>query len=76
MELIKNPKFVMLGEYKELKTRNDFKKELEVIDKKADSKMFSILPSVLISFEVGFKEDDITCFIGRVLNDDLKINYN
>ena len=28
MELIKNPKFVMLGEYKELKARSDFKKEL------------------------------------------------
>lgn len=76
MELIKNPKFVMLGEYKELKTRNDFKKELEIIDKKVNNKMFSILPSVLICFEVGFKENNITCFIGRVLNDDLKINYN
>ena len=75
MELIKNPKFVMLGEYKELKARNDFKKELERIDKKVDNKMFSELPSVLISCEVGFKENDITCFIGRVLEEDLKTNY-
>ena len=75
MELIKNPKFVMLGEYKELKARNDFKKELERIDKKVDNKMFSELPSVLISCEVGFKENDITCFIGRVLDEDLKTNY-
>ena len=28
------------------------------------------------SYEVGFKEDNITCFIGRVLNDELKTNYN
>ncbi len=75
MELIKNPKFVMLGEYKELKARNDLKKELERIDKKVDNKMFSELPSVLISYEVGFKENDVTCFIGRVLDEDLKMNY-
>ena len=75
MALIKNPKFVMLGEYKELKARSDFKKELETIDKKVDNKMFSELPSVLISCEVGFKENDITCFIGRVLDEDLKTNY-
>lgn len=75
MELIKNPKFVMLGEYKELKARNDLKKELERIDKKVDNKMFSELPSVLISYEVGFKENDVTCFIGRVLDENLKMNY-
>ena len=76
MELIKNPKFVMIGEFKELKTRDDFKKELELIDKKIDEKSYTNLPSVLISYEVGFKESDITCFIGRVLNDELKTNYN
>ena len=75
MELIKNPKFVMIGEFKELKTRDDFKKELELIDKKIDEKSYTNLPSVLISYEVGFKESDITCFIGRVLSDDLKTNY-
>ena len=25
---------------------------------------------------MGFKESDITCFIGRVLSDDLKTNYD
>ena len=75
MELIKNLKFVMIGEFKELKTRDDFKKELELIDKKIDEKSYTNLPSVLISYEVGFKESDITCFIGRVLSDDLKTNY-
>ena len=78
MELIKNPMFVMIGEFKELKMRNDFKKELDDIDKKVSTNYmdFSKLPSVLISYEVGFKEDNITCFIGRVLNDELKTNYN
>ena len=78
MELIKNPKFVMIGEFIELKTRNDFKKELDNIDKKVGTnyRNFSKLSSVLISYEVGFKEDNITCFIGRVLNDELKTNYN
>ena len=78
MELIKNPIFVMIGEFKELKTRDDFKKELDDIDKKVGTnyRNFSKLPSVLISYEVGFKEDNITCFIGRVLNDELKTNYN
>lgn len=78
MELIKNPIFVMIGEFKELKTRDDFKKELDVIDKKVGTnyRNFSKLPSVLISYEVGFKESDITCFIGRVLNNELKTNYN
>ena len=78
MELIKNPIFVMIGEFKELKTRDDFKKELDDIDKKVGTNYrdFSKLPSVLISYEVGFKEDNITCFIGRVLNDELKTNYN
>ena len=75
MELIKNPKFVMIGEFKVLKTRDDFKKELELIDKKVNEKSYTNLPSVLISYEVGFKESDITCFIGRVLSDDLKTNY-
>lgn len=77
MELIKNPIFVMMGEFKELKTRDDFKKELDVIDKKVGTNYrdFSKLPSVLISYEVGFKDSDITCFIGRVLNDRLKTNY-
>ena len=78
MELIKNPMFVMIGEFKELKMRNDFKKELDDIDKKVSTNYmdFSKLPSVLISYEVGFKEDNITCFIGRVLNNELKTNYN
>ena len=78
MELIKNPIFVMIGEFKELKTRDDFNKELDDIDKKVGTnyRNFSKLPSVLISYEVGFKEDNITCFIGRVLNDELKTNYN
>ena len=78
MELIKNPKFVMIGEFIELKTRNDFKKELDNIDKKVGTnyRNFSKLSSVLISYEVGFKKDNITCFIGRVLNDELKTNYN
>lgn len=78
MELIKNSIFVMIGEFKELKTRDDFKKELDVIDKKVGTnyRNFSKLPSVLISYEVGFKESDITCFIGRVLNNELKTNYN
>ena len=40
-----------------------------------DEKSYTNLPSVLISYEVGFKESDITCFIGRVLSDDLKTNY-
>ena len=64
MELIKNPIFVMIGEFKELKTRDDFKKELDAIDKKVGTnyRNFSKLPSVLISYEVGFKEDNITCF--------------
>ena len=75
MELVKNPKFVMIGEFKVLKTRDDFKKELELIDKKIDEKSYTNLPSVLISYEVGFKESDITCFVGRVLSDDLKTNY-
>ena len=37
MELIKNPMFVMIGEFKELKMRNDFKKELDDIDKKVST---------------------------------------
>ena len=78
MELIENPRFVMIGEFKELKTRDDFKKELDAIDMKVGTNYrdFSKLSSVLISYEVGFKEDNITCFIGRVLNDELKTNYN
>ncbi len=75
MELINNPKFVMIGEFIELKTRNEFKKELDALDKKVNEKSYTNLPSVLISYEVGFKESDITCFIGRVLSDDLKTNY-
>src|SRR5699024_1195791 len=75
MELINNPKFVMIGEFIELKTRDEFKKELDALDKKVNEKSYTNLPSVLISYEVGFKESDITCFIGRVLSDDLKTNY-
>ena len=76
MELIKNPIFVMIGEFKELKTRDDYKNELNKIDEIVNEKNFNDLPSVLISYEVGFKENDITCFIGRVLSDDLKTNYS
>lgn len=76
VELIKNPKFVMIGEFKELKTRGEFKSELNKIDEVVNEKTFNDLPSVLISYEVGFKENDITCFVGRVLSDDLKTNYS
>ena len=66
MELIKNPIFVMIGEFKELKTRDDFKKELDDIDKKVGTnyRNFSKLPSVLISYEVGFKENESPVALG------------
>ncbi len=63
--LIKNPNYLIIGKFVRLKTRKDYQKVLNKIDKKINYSSILDCPEVFLNYEKIYKEKDITCFIGR-----------
>lgn len=73
VELITNPKFLIVGKITTIKDRNSIAKVIEQVDKKQnnDLKKYDM---IIENYEKGYKEKNINCFIGRIIPENLK-NY-
>ena len=75
VELITNPNFIMIGKITKIKNRNNIKEIINKIDKKQDS-YFKNYNLVIENYEKGYQEENINCFIGRIIPDNIKDNPN
>ena len=75
VELITNPNFIMIGKITKIKNRNNIKEIINKIDRKQDS-YFKNYNLVIENYEKGYQEENINCFIGRIIPNNIKDNPN
>lgn len=76
VELIANPNFIMTGIFATIKSRKDISKVLQKIDKIVKDNNFKNYDFCFENYEKGYQEDNIKCFIGRVLPERVAKNIN
>lgn len=74
-KLVANQQMSFIGKYVKIKSRSEIKKYLNIIDKKIHFKEISKEPYVFINLEKGYKDENILCFIGRMLPNRYKGYY-
>ena len=67
VELITNPNYIVVGITTTIKSRMEINNVLEKIDSIINEESFTKYDMFFENFEKGYQEEDIKCFIGRVL---------
>lgn len=74
IEFIKNPNHLVIGQFVKLRTRKDYDKVLNKIDRLINNQSVLNCPKVFLNYEKNYKEKNIFCFIGREITQ-YKDNY-
>ena len=65
VEFIKNPNFLIVGKIITIKNRNQINKIIQKLENKNNE--FKNYDTVIENYEKGYKENSLTCFIGKII---------
>ena len=72
VEVLENPNLYITGNFKKLKSYNNFDEEVEKLNINYHDNNWK---KVFVNLEEGYKEENIKCFIGKLISKEDEISY-
>ena len=72
VEVLENPNLYITGDFKKLKSYNNFDEEVEKLNINYHDNNWK---KVFVNLEEGYKEENIKCFIGKLISKEDEISY-